>query len=302
MKKIAVLMSTYNGEKYIEEQIDSILNQNCEYFFHLFIRDDGSTDKTLEIIDRYVKMKKVTLIQGENLRTAKSFMELMYSVKNYDYYSFADQDDCWNLDKLQRAVKKLEGQSGPCVYFSNAEIVDSKLNNLGRNVYKNKPSTDFETFICSAGALGCTIMYNAEMANIIQGNRKPEIIVLHDSFICRVCLSIGGTLLFDNVPTMKYRQHSNNVLGVSVNKSSVIKQRLKDITTKAKIGIDLQAEEIISIYSAQIPENNLSWLKKIAGYNSSLLNRIRLACSHKTKYESINMAIKFRLSILFGNR
>lgn len=105
---VSVLMSTYNGAKYIREQIDSILNQK-DVNVELLIRDDGSSDNTAEICKEYQKKNtNIRFYQGENIGVGKSFMELLKKAPEADYYSFSDQDDVWLEDKLSRAVKMIK--------------------------------------------------------------------------------------------------------------------------------------------------------------------------------------------------
>ena len=92
MKEITVLMSTYNGEMFIREQIDSILNSK-DVELQLLVRDDGSSDQTIPILKSYQTKKKLSFYQGHNVRPAKSFMELLCKAPNSKYYAFSDQDD-----------------------------------------------------------------------------------------------------------------------------------------------------------------------------------------------------------------
>ena len=94
--KVAVLMSSYNGEKYIRPQIDSILAQEGNFELSLFVRDDGSTDKTQAILQEYAQKRKLTWYTGNNLGPARSFMDLLKKCKGFNYYAFADQDDYWS--------------------------------------------------------------------------------------------------------------------------------------------------------------------------------------------------------------
>ena len=113
---VAVLMSTYNGEKYIKEQLDSIFNQK-EVYVTLYVRDDGSTDNTLEIIKAYHN-DIILLPFDENKGPGLSFMTLLYHVMSlstqYDYYAFADQDDIWMDVKLNKAIQQIQN-NGKCV-------------------------------------------------------------------------------------------------------------------------------------------------------------------------------------------
>ena len=118
---ITVLMSTYNGEKYLREQIESILNQK-NVRVQILVRDDGSTDHTHIILDEYQKNGKLNWYTGMNLKSSKSFMNLVTKAPETEYYAFCDQDDVWNNDKLYRAVNKLKSMGNmniPRLYSCN---------------------------------------------------------------------------------------------------------------------------------------------------------------------------------------
>lgn len=125
MRNILVLMSTYNGEKYLKEQIDSILAQkNVEVTIR--VRDDGSTDGTIRILEEYQKCGKLNWYSSTNMGPAKSFLDLVYNAPlKYDYYAFCDQDDYWKEDKLYKAIERLEHfDDKPALYHCELEIVD----------------------------------------------------------------------------------------------------------------------------------------------------------------------------------
>ena len=136
--RIAVLMSSYNGEKYILKQIESILAQvGCEV--HLFVRDDGSCDSTTEILKKYADEGKLEWYQGDNLKPAKSFLKLLYESGEYDYYAFADQDDIWDNDKLSYGIQYLEKyQDKPAIYFSKARYIDSEDNLIYKSLLHSR--------------------------------------------------------------------------------------------------------------------------------------------------------------------
>lgn len=300
--KIAVLMSTYNGEKFVEEQINSILNQKGDFTIHLIVRDDGSIDATQNILEEYQNKGFLKWSTGKNLGPAKSFMYLIKENPGYDFYAFSDQDDYWLPDKLKRALYQLSGINKPAVYFSNAELVDENLESLGRLVYKEKPKVDLETLTCAGGVLGCTVVFNKIMAHYLQIYPNPDQIIMHDFYVSLLCVALNGQLIFDPVNTMKYRQHSKNVIGVSHGILGTLIGRIKDIVYKEPVGIAKQANEIIKIYRKDLPQYSLKWLEKIENYNTGFLNQIKLALSKQTAYINKNMSIKIRLSILMGHR
>lgn len=302
MTTVAVLMSTYNGEKFIHKQIDSILNQEGEFQVKLWVRDDGSSDKTQEILKDYEKRGLLNWYTGENKGPAHSFWDLLIGCSEYDFYAYSDQDDFWEKDKIKCGITKLMACSSEAVYFANAELVDSELNTLNRVVYRKDPSLDFFTVMCAGGILGCTMMFNKKMYEKLKNKGIPRKMVLHDFYTVAVCLSVGGEIIYDKEPHMKYRQHADNVVGVSHGISGKIKNRIKIITSKSKISISEQADTLLSMYYDEIPEEKRKWLVKIANYKKTFISRVGMTLTRKTRYSSRNMGVSIRLSLLLGNR
>ena len=293
--RVAILMSTYNGEKYLDEQIHSILTQKGDFQIDLWVRDDCSTDSTRSILQKYQEERKLQWYTGDNLGPARSFMDLINKYKGYDYYAFADQDDYWLPGKIQAAVNAIKDKKGKQLYFSNAELVDCDLKCLGRNVYKKSPRLDFETLCCAGGILGCTTVFNAELAVAVQKKELPQKIIMHDFYMDELCLALGGSITGDLNVYMKYRQHGANVVGVSSGIVGTVKSRIKDITKRQNISIADQAEELLRIYKNEIDEYKSAWLGKVSLYKKNIGRRIAMACSRKTKYMNRNMGIKLRL-------
>lgn len=301
--KIAVLMSTYNGEKYLREQIESILCQESLTQIDIWVRDDGSKDTTTEILEEYAAVGKLKWYTSSNMGPAHSFIDLVKHCGEYDYYAFADQDDYWMPKKIQSGISYIEKMSVPALYFANAEMVDSELTSLGRNVYNESPKLDFYTLCCAGGLLGCTMIFNHRLAEIVQLHEQPEAMVMHDFYLAVLCKLFGGEIVYDNQPQMKYRQHGNNVVGVNHGSfTSRLKSKLGDIFITPSIGIDKQADSILKLYSKVINDVQHGWLQKIALYKQSFGKRFGLAVSLKTKYASLKKGILLRLTILAGNR
>ncbi len=298
--KVAVLMSTYNGDKYLKEQIDSILSQQGDFDLELFIRDDGSTDNTVEILKSYEG--EIHWISGKNLGPALSFLELLMCCKGYDFYAFADQDDYWLQGRISRGLSLLNSSPVPSLYVSNAELVDERLESLDKIVYKKAPRQDLYTVSCTGGLLGCTMIFNNQLANIIQVRDKPQKVCMHDFFLAVVCLAVNGKIFYDEKPTLKYRQHFDNVVGIPSNLKETLMNRYRTIFFAKNISISNQTKEILNLYSPLIPLNNQKWLYKVATYKDSFKNRIELACSRRTKYLTLNLGFTMRMSIIFGNK
>lgn len=217
--KVAVVMSTYNGEKYLAEQLDSIFSQTG-VDVSLFVRDDGSTDGTHAILAEYAeKHGNMTVELAQNVGVGNSFMNALYDVPDtFDYYAFADQDDIWLENKLIEAIKLLQS-SGKALYASNQENVDKDGNSLGMRWEKD----DKRVYLTPVGILnvnvicGCTMVFDNKFFQlIVRAEKRPSSEVLlsknHDGWIAMVA-AIMDDMIFDYRSFIKYRQHGNNVVG-----------------------------------------------------------------------------------------
>lgn len=301
--RVAILMSSYNGEKYISKQIDSILSQKGNFQMDIIVRDDGSKDDTIHILEEYERNNRITLLKGENLGPAKSFMQLVLQTSGYDFYAFADQDDFWYPAKIEKGINELKKlEDIYAIFFSNAELVDENLDYLGRMVYKKRPPANFESVICGAGIQGCTMIWNEKFSALIRKAGMPDIVTMHDSYLARTCLAIGGCLIYSDEVLIKYRQHSSNVIGIPTNMYTTFLHRIKDIVTPDKISIACQAQEIKERYKGYIDDEKLEFLERVIKYKQSLYRRIQMAMDKRTKYVTTNISVKMRIKILLGNR
>lgn len=300
--KLAVLMSTYNGSKFLRQQLESIRNQKCDCEIDIWVRDDGSSDDTCKILDEYAADGKLQWYTGRNLKPAKSFLDLVKHCTGYDFYAFADQDDVWYPDKLQRGIDSIRKLTIPAISFSNAHLVDGALDTLGRNVYRNPPHVDFYSVTCSAGILGCTVVFNDRLAKLIQSAPMPEEPIMHDYYLGVVCTLYDGVILYDHAPSMDYRQHGNNVIGSSSRKIDALKNRIRRLTVKAPRTMDLLAASICKNYTDVPNRKKWEWLRDVSHYRESFCQAAKLAIDRKPTYNSRNMEITLRLCILMRNR
>lgn len=299
---VAVLMSTYNGGLYLREQIESILNQQCEAQLDLWVRDDGSTDDTIKILEEYAEKKKLHWYTGNNLKPAKSFLELLQVCPNNDYYVLADQDDFWYPNKVQQGIERIKNIRGPAISCANARLVDSVLQDLGRNVYRNPPHTDFYSVTCSGGILGCTMVFNDALAKLIQEKPMPKNVVMHDYYLCIVCALHDGVILYNHDACLDYRQHGNNVVGSSSNKWDALKNRIFGLIKKVPKTIDMMAASICENYPDAPNREKWEWLWEVSRYRESFWRAAKLALDRRPTYNSRNMELTLRLCILLRNR
>lgn len=244
--RVAILMSTYNGERYLEEQIQSILKQTYSNIV-LYIRDDGSTDDTIHIIRKYAEKNNNVIFFNEksnkNIGVLKSFMTLLANVKA-DYYMFSDQDDIWLENKVASSLQLLKkNEERPTCVFTNAEIVDKKLDPL-RSLNDGKVWTDFKSLLFANCVTGCTMAFNNKLREIVIKSDYQNIF-LHDWWIALLAAKFGK-LVYLNKKLMLYRQHGDNVVGGNEkNSPKQIYNRLSHIENEklnVKHSIDFIAE------------------------------------------------------------
>lgn len=277
-KKIQILMSTYNGEKFIRKQLDSIVNQDCK--ISLLIRDDGSTDSTIDIINEYMhKYDFITLVEGTNKGVVKSFFELIrISDSDADYYSFADQDDIWFGGKISRAVKKLEkmNERKPCLYCSRQTLIDSDDKILAVKMKDVHIRPGFGNAIVENIATGCTCVINKKLRDLAAGY-EPEYTIMHDWWLYMLA-SYMGEVYFDNRPQMYYRQHGSNTMGSRTNYIDEFRERVKRFSSN-KNKLYRQLVSFNKKYGRD--DENRPIVDMVLGYKKDMGKRIKCITSGK---------------------
>lgn len=218
--RIAIALASYNGEKYIEEQITSIQkmhNKNWE----LIIRDDGSTDNTLKIInDIQAKDKRIILLESNNLtplghcQNFNAILEYIYK-NNYDYFLLADQDDYWCPEKLDLQLDKFIDSEISQLVHTDLEVVDERLVQLKASYFKSRRfnqefSHSVKHLLMENCITGCTIMGNRKLLEV--SLPIPTTVNNHDWWLGLMAVCTGS-ISFINKPLTKYRQHTQNIIG-----------------------------------------------------------------------------------------
>lgn len=266
MSTVSIVMTTYNGEKYVGAQINSIL-ASCYQDFELFIYDDGSKDNTVTLLRGYENEypSKVHVFQNQtNMGVTMNFLQALGRTTN-DYIMFCDQDDVWKANKITLTLKRMrnmEAQIGkeiPMAVFTDATIVDQDLNEIYPSFFcsnhLNPKKTELAHLLMENKLIGCTVMVNSALRKILQSNRYPEKARYHDWWVALIASSFGK-ISYISEKTLQYRQHSNNVVGGS-GFLHYIKNRITVIDKQREVILSLerQAEEFLSLYGDRLSED-----------------------------------------------
>jgi glycosyltransferase involved in cell wall biosynthesis len=307
MKKILVLISTYNGEKFLNEQIDSVLSQVCVQV-DLLIRDDNSTDASVRIIQEYMKHhSNISLIESTvNLGACKSFLNLLSNCSlDYDYYAFCDQDDVWMENKLYKAIEYMKGDNlGVAqLYCSAASVTNEELNTI---FVLNNDITKLDIYrsVADNRTVGCTTVFNRALIDIFRKTYHivNHEILMHDQWLYLLC-SAFGEVYFDTNSYIYYRQHSTNVLGVNseANLTNRIRKALDveliNLKKRKIISQLMNLKDVLSIYK----ENRKLLIeieRFLRNYNRSILNRLFYVVNSKFKCYSNRRSSFFKINYI----
>ena len=198
-KTVLVMLSSYNGEKYIEQQIRSILAQR-DVDVYLRIRDDGSVDDTKSIIKQLFAEfpGRIELIEGENIGLNASFFALIGTAEGFDYYAISDQDDYWLPEKLSVAIRSLEKENldMPLLFASTSYLADDDLKPYGQTRRQVRPFTIYNTVIQNI-CPGHTQVMNNALLKFLQRDWETERIYVYDSWIMNIAM-LYGKIIFSN--------------------------------------------------------------------------------------------------------
>lgn len=261
MSTVGIVMATYNGEKYVKEQIESIL-KNTYTEWKLWLWDDGSKDKTVSILKEYEEKYPERITVCENRKNLGVVLNFLHGAKSCDtdYIMFCDQDDVWMKDKIDRTLKMMkkteekEGADCPITVFSDVKVVDSNLNMIHPSFYQssrlNTKKLDLNHLLMENKLIGCTIMMNSSVKKRL--TNLPKYARVHDWWIALIT-SAFGRIVYLPEATMLYRQHENNVIG-NDNFLSYVKERIRNLKKQKQVLLDTQrqAYEFLQIYKNEL--------------------------------------------------
>lgn len=215
VNEVAVLLCTYNGEAFLQEQLESIVSQRYQHW-RLYVSDDGSTDSTLQILRSCQRQlgDRMSILEGPRRGFARNFFSLLqHHGLAADYYAFCDQDDIWYHDKLERSVKAIESFRGePALYCSRTRLIDEQGRCMGHSPLFKRPAC-FRNALVQSVAGANTMLINKVARELLLQVDSDVRIVAHDWLAYLVVSAAAGQVIYDPVPTLDYRQHAANLIG-----------------------------------------------------------------------------------------
>lgn len=295
---ISVLLSSYNGEKYIQPLIESILDQKCSCNLQLIIRDDGSKDKTIEIIHNIMKNhSNITLHEGTNIGVNASFYELIKIAPKSEYYAIADQDDIWLENKLQVALDAIKNKK-VMLYGSASNCVDENLNLIKKENIVKRDITLYNTMIQNFIG-GHTQVFTSEFADIIIKNYALEKIYAYDAYFTNVAM-IYDALYYDHDSYVNYRLHGNNLVGTGTSFFDWIKKNLKRISGGQGHLYSVQFDYIADVYMDCIDKDIMNEITRFQESRNTFLRRFTYVWKMRFYRQSKKETLIFKLLYLFG--
>lgn len=297
MKRVIIIISTYNGSKHIRRQLDSIFGQ-IGVEVAVVIRDDNSKDNTVKVIKDYIQDKrfKVRIITGDNEGYAKSFWDALCLAGDADYYAFSDQDDVWKEDKLIKTINPMENSSyiGPMLSYCKMQRSDENLNCLDEQIKILRPD-ELSKKIC------LTQTFNYGAATVINRSAKELICrswpegknVPHDLWAGVLCYWFGQVFFVDE-DLYYWIRYGTSVTGEGTKKSGRI-YRLKE-TFRRKTYPNI-ASELLNNYDDLLLDDDREFLKTIMSYKHDRGAWFKLLCDRDFARSTIAGTLSLKMGI-----
>jgi len=298
--QVQILLSTYNGEKYLREQFDSYYDQNCVEDIRILVRDDGSSDGTREILEEYARRRKVDVEFGNHLGTTASYQWLIqHSDPECGYFAFSDQDDVWLPNKLTLALDALKqySQKGPLLFASRSQIVDEVLHPIGFSIDPVRGIS----------------FYNAMVQNVLPGHTQVFNAALRDDLAHHGILgahvvdwwvylvaSAKGEVIFSDECSVLHRQHGGNTIGYRLGTLAGLKKKIHNIREGKGNAISRQINMFLNTYKGELrPEYREEAARYLDGLGKISTRAAYLTHSRIYRQSSVEDCA-FRILYLFG--
>jgi glycosyltransferase involved in cell wall biosynthesis len=299
---VIILMGTFNGERFLRDQLDSIQNQTYKNWI-LIVSDDGSTDSTIKILEEYQRNwpeGSLSIRKGPKKGFCQNFLSLACDEKiKADYYAFSDQDDVWAEEKISVAlenIKKNEVCKVPYLYCGRTMYVDVHLKPFAMSGLYKLPK-EFNNALIHSMAGGNTMVFNQATKELLQ-IIGPKNVASHDWWVYQVVSGVEGYVFYDETPLVLYRQHSNALVGQNHTFLSKFDRMIKIFQGRFKDLNDLNinalcgTRDLLSENSREILENFMRMR------NSTLLQRSIMAHNTKLYRQTQWQTIVFKIAVI----
>jgi glycosyltransferase involved in cell wall biosynthesis len=280
--RVAVVLSSYNGERYLAEQLESIVSQEG-VDVTLLVRDDGSRDSSTSIVEAFAsRYDNVKLIRGDNRGVTGSFFAALAQAENTsDYFAFSDQDDVWEQGKLAKGVAALRAErdtSVPSLYFSKLEVVDEQLRHIAytRRIFRD---ISFKNALFQNIVTGCTVVMNRPARDIVLSAGQADSILIHDWW-CYLAISALGRVIFDDKSAIKYRQHGRNQVGARMSFFGRVRSRYERTFRGLNGRFPSEQNKLfLDLYGQRLSDEQRRFMEFTLAAKRRLRHRITLAWS-----------------------
>lgn len=277
-QQVAILLCTYQGEKYLAAQLDSFAAQTYPCW-KLWVSDDGSTDATLDQLRAFSQLHKpgqVTLQAGPRKGFVKNFMSLICEpALHADYYALSDQDDIWHPNKLERAVKWLREvpEEQPALYCTRTELINGAGQPIGFSPLFNRPPAFANALMQNVAGGNTMVMNNAARDLLVEAGADIDV-VAHDWWIYIVVSACGGRVHYDSEPSLRYRQHGDNLIGANAGLSARLLRIKMLFQGHLKTWTNQHIQALSPLLPKLTPDNRRMYDRFISARQRSLFPRV----------------------------
>jgi glycosyltransferase involved in cell wall biosynthesis len=302
-KQVAVLLGYFNGELYIKEQIESVLTQSIGAP-DLFLLDDCSSEPVASEIVEMLEEKNVTstiIRRKKNEGFSGNFLKGLSDIpQTYQYYAFCDQDDVWLERKLEAAILRLSEvpTDVPAIYCGRTMAYDAECKKFLKYSPEFKKPPSFQNALAQNIGGGNTMVLNNAARDLVALTAEP--VVSHDWWCYQIVTGVGGCVIYDKIPYLKYRQHGNNLIGIN----SSVKARLTRV--RKLFNGDFREWNSINLLSLKKfehmlhPQNSSPFLLFASGRQATILKRLFFIIKSGVHRQSFFGNLAFALAVLFG--
>lgn len=298
--RVQILISTYNGVKNLERQIESIIFQE-EVEVSLLIRDDGSTDGTIELIHKLEKKytNKIKLITGSNVGWKLSFRELLYHTENYDFYGFSDQDDIWFSDKIISCIKEMEKDDfdGIKLCHCNALSVNERLIKRNEQEIRIKEPRTHKNAFAMEYFQGCGMLWNKKAMELLVKKEITNPNISHDFWVGLVCY-LFGKIYFVEAPKFYHIRYDNS----QSSDGNIFRGRVKRLINifKNNNAYMNPSYDLLNNFNNYLNENDKVFLRNLKHYKDDLKSKINVLLDNEFSRNSILSTLLLKMAIIFN--